>query len=80
MKTFKELIGKTITNAEELLCDGYDDRAWLKLEFSDGSNVIIESIFGSYTGNSLGEYPCFIRINDEAYVENDYGDKKVLSE
>lgn len=58
----KSLIGKTIVNAEYVGMLDYDDKPWLYLTFSDGSEFLVESNYGGYTGNSADEYPCFLRF------------------
>ena len=71
----KWLEGKTIVKVTELIkrledyelksSEGrefYDDAAWLRLEFSDGTKCLIEASYGGYTGNSEDEYPVFIDV------------------
>lgn len=58
-----ELVGKTITKAEIVGINDYDDEPYLYLTFSDGSEVLITATYGGYTGNSEDEYPAFIKIS-----------------
>lgn len=62
---FKDLIGKTITKATLMKRPDFDDKGWLKLEFSDKSDCIIVSTYGSYTAGSEDEYPSYILIIDK---------------
>jgi len=63
--TFDYLIGKTITSATKMVKDDYDDTGYLKLEFSDGTSVVIVGGFdGDWTGDSEGEYKTTIGIVD----------------
>lgn len=61
-----ELIGKTIKSASILGIKGYDDKPYLLLEFTDGTEVKIIATYGGYTGNSEDEYPCFILVGGVA--------------
>jgi hypothetical protein len=61
----KELIGKTITNASFKKAVLSDDEGFLVLEFSDDSTCTIIAAYNeSWTGNSAGEYPTKIYIED----------------
>jgi hypothetical protein len=62
------LIGKIISNVENMHKPGYDDSGWLRLTFTDGTSCIIESSYGTYTGKSIDEYPSTLFILDD--VEN----------
>lgn len=61
----KDLIGKTISDAELLKTPAYDDEGWLRLRFTDGTKAIIVSSYGMYTGSSYDEYPTYIEVNDD---------------
>ena len=66
---FESLIGKTILSAKKMRPVGYDDEGYLKLSFSDGSSIILESTYCGYTGNSLGEYSTDIEILTEQSIK-----------
>lgn len=59
---FKDLIGKTIAEATLLKYPETDDEAWLRLRFTDGTECVLESTYGGWTGSSIDEYPAYIRI------------------
>ena len=64
-----KLIGKTIKSARiERFSSEYDDKL-LILEMTDGSVFRIVPEYGSYTGNSIDEYPSYIEIYEEAKNE-----------
>ena len=66
---FKDLIGKTITNATQQKLSDHDDSGFLELQFSDGTTALIVAMYGGYTGNSEDEYPTGLYIiNDLPYV------------
>jgi hypothetical protein len=73
MKTpvFDELIGKTITAATVKKYEKYDDWGFLELQFTDGSNVIIEAGYGGYTGKSIDEYQTQIWIRNDSSWDAD---------
>ena len=54
------LIGKTIATATVMKLPQFDDSGWLRLTFTDGTSTIIVASYGSYTGNSMDEYPTCI--------------------
>ena len=60
-----ELIGKTVTNAKFQKLSKHDDAGYLLLNFSDGSECVVVASFGTYTGNSLDEYPTLITISNK---------------
>lgn len=60
-----ELIGKTTTNARIQKLPMHDDVGFLKLNFSDDSECTVVASFGTYTGNSLDEYPTLITVLDK---------------
>lgn len=59
---FSALVGKTIKAATLMKRPEYDDEAWLRLEFEDGTSSVLMSTYGDNTGRSEDEYPCFIVI------------------
>lgn len=61
-----DITGKTIAKVTRMEKPGYDDAGWLKLDFTDGSFCVIWAGYddSSYTGNSEGEYPTRIGIDD----------------
>lgn len=62
----KELIGKTIKSADIMQSQGYDDTGYLKLEFTDGTFVVVVSFYDDkYTKNSSGEYPTRIELSQD---------------
>jgi hypothetical protein len=61
---FKDLVGKTIVSAKQKILNGFDDKGYLELKFSDGSEAIIIAVYGDYTGNSVEAYPTNIDIVD----------------
>jgi hypothetical protein len=60
----KDLVGKTITSATLMKLEDYDDTAWLKLEFSDGSECCVVASYGGYTGESEDEYPARVLLDE----------------
>ena len=52
-----ELVGKTITGAKIQKLTKYDAVGYFEVDFSDGSECIVIDSLGTYTGNSLEEYP-----------------------
>jgi hypothetical protein len=71
---FKDIIGKTIKNIQQLKEKKYDDEGYLLIEFTDGSKVLIIGGYNpGYTGNSSDEYQTTISIeegNDLASLES----------
>jgi hypothetical protein len=63
--TFKDLIGKTITEATVMKLAEYDDEGFLCLKFSDGTQAVIIADYGRFTGGSDDEYPTKIKIVDK---------------
>ena len=71
-KSFKELVGKTIREADVCRLFGtknhygelqdFDDEGHLRLVFTDGTACVIVSTYGGYTGESIDEYQTKIRI------------------
>lgn len=59
---WNDLIGKTIVKVIPLKKVKRDDRAWIKLEFSDETSCVIYATYKEYTGHSEDEYPVFICI------------------
>ena len=62
---FSELIGKTIINTQLMKKNGYDDEAWVRLDFTDGTHCFAVSSYGDYSGKSEDEYPAFIFLRNE---------------
>lgn len=60
-----ELIGKTIVNTQFMKKNGYDDEAWVRLDFTDGTHCFVVSSYGSFSGESEDEYPAFIFLQNE---------------
>lgn len=60
-----ELIGKTIVNTQFMKKNGYDDEAWVRLDFTDGTHCFVVASYGSFSGESEGEYPAFIFLQNE---------------
>jgi len=67
---FSELIGKTITSAQQMQSVGYTDTGYLKLGFSDRTECVIYSSYGDFDFKSEGEYPSEIYIIDK-YTEEE---------
>ena len=66
MRRIKSLEEKKIVKAYykkiEEKHENYDDVPFLFLEMEDGSIFKITSLYGTYTGESKDEYPCFIDV------------------
>jgi hypothetical protein len=71
MKTerLENIVGKTIAEAKLMRPKGYCDESYLWIKFTDGTDVLIESYYGSYVQDvdegspgSLGEYPCYLSL------------------
>jgi hypothetical protein len=60
----RALEGKTIKKATRMKSAKYDDEAWLKLDFTDGTTVFIEATYGGFTGESRDEFPSYFEIKD----------------
>lgn len=64
------LVGKVIASAsirggvKDMFGDETDDKPFLDLHFDDGTMVAITSVYGSYTGKSEDEYPCFVLVGN----------------
>jgi|WetSurMetagenome_2_1015567.scaffolds.fasta_scaffold210403_2 hypothetical protein len=62
---FKDIIGKTIIEAKQMRSSTTDDEGYLLLVFSDNTSCIIEGgVDETWTGDSIGEYPTTISIQD----------------
>lgn len=70
----KELIGKTIKNAEvkghSEKCDGVNV---LVLTMEDGSIFYVVGGYGGYTGKSCDEYPEYIVVKKDTPLERSSG-------
>jgi hypothetical protein len=66
MKTFQEMIGKTVAAVKQQKLAKWDDEGFLRVEFTDGTHCTIVGGCGGYTGDSEGEYITRIEIADEA--------------
>ena len=74
------LIGKTISAATIMKLPNFDDTCWLRLTFTDGTSTIIVASYGSYTGNSMDEYPaCIYQLegNELCYNSEHTADKLI---
>jgi len=69
MTKVEDLIGKTIVSAKIRGMEGYDDKHFLDLEFSDKTKVTIKAYYGGYTGNSEDEYLAFILLVESEEVK-----------
>ena len=77
MNNIKQLIGKNIVFAEKLKIEGYDDESYLHLVFSDETECWIDSYYGAYSGESLDEYPNYIKVYWESpYIYFGYRDSE----
>ena len=68
MKTFKDLIGKTIKEANHKKLIPYDDTGYLELVFTDGTKVVIMGYYDEEykgSGESEGEYSTRIGMTNE---------------
>ena len=64
------LIGKTISSAQLMRKAAFDDTGYLELSFTDGTRCVIAAGYSSYTGESEGEYPTFLKLmNDLSHLE-----------
>ena len=69
-KELDALAGRTIVSAsirggtKNWYGDDADDVPFLDLYFNDGTMVTITSAYGSYTGKSEDEYPCFVLVGE----------------
>lgn len=64
------LIGKTISSAQLMRKAVFDDTGYLELRFTDGTRCVIAAGYSSYTGESEGEYPTFLKLVDDlTYLE-----------
>lgn len=62
IQTIAGLAGKTITSATRMAPPGVDDKPFLRLQFTDGTEAYIRASYGGYTGNSDDEYPAFVTV------------------
>jgi hypothetical protein len=60
----EDLVGKTITAAEQMVLEGYDDIGYFHLTFTDGTECVIEGGYGGYSGKSVDEYQTQINVNE----------------
>lgn len=58
----KDLPGKTISEVAMLRRPEFDDEAWLRLRFTDGTECVLVGFYGGFTGNSEDEYPAYIGL------------------
>ena len=73
MRTFNEMVGKTIAAVKHQKLIEWDDEGFLRVEFTDGTHCTIESGYGNCTGESEDEYKTVIGIADverEALLED----------
>ena len=66
----QDLVGKTISSAQRMKRPEYDDEAWLKLTFTDGTSCFVVAGYGEYTGESEDEYPAYIGITEEVEAKD----------
>ena len=59
------MVGKTIVGARRYGLVGFDDKPFLRLDFSDGSFCWVEAGLGLYTGESIFDDPLVISICDK---------------
>jgi hypothetical protein len=59
------LIGKTIAAVEFMRKPDYDDRAWMVISFTDGTQTCVVASYGGWTAKSEDEYPAFVGIMRE---------------
>lgn len=59
----QELTGKTIASVKRMRDAKYDDEGYLRVSFTDGTEIVIVASYGEYTGNSIDEYPSKIGIS-----------------
>ena len=64
MKKLTKLIGKKIVEARIEGIKNCDDKPFLVLKMSDGTEFRICAYYGFYTGKSHDEYPRFIKIKE----------------
>lgn len=58
-----DITGKTISSwGKKVQQEGADD-TMLVLSFTDGTSINLIPSFGGYTGNSIDEYPTYIRTD-----------------
>lgn len=65
------LKGKTIEKVEQYKSTVYDDTGYLKITFTNGEHVFIESNYDTYTGESEDEYPTGIEIHPSTGTDFD---------
>lgn len=66
-----DLVGKTIASATYMKKPQYDDRPFLRLRFTDGTECYLSGGYGGFTGSSEDEYPMFIAIAKGEWFERD---------
>ena len=62
---FTDLVGKTISSAQLMKKEDYDDRAWARLDFTDGTHCFVVASYGDYSGKSKDEYPAYVVLCEE---------------
>jgi len=75
MITWSDLVGKTISEVTQMKMEGWDDRGFVEVKFTDGQKCIIESCYGGYSGNSEDEYPVYLNIYDADEIETEFSEK-----
>lgn len=65
LKTFQEMVGKTIQSVRQQKLVRFDDQGFLRIEFTDGTHCTIVGCYGGYTGHSEDEYIALIELADE---------------
>ena len=65
------IVGKTIASATYMKKPEYDDRPYLLLRFTDGTECYVVGWYGGFTGSSEDEYPAYVGIAGGKYFEED---------
>lgn len=64
-----DIAGRTISKLTRMRLPQYDDDAWLKMDFTDGTTCYFIASQGSYSRDAQDEYVCTIQIAMEEPVE-----------
>jgi hypothetical protein len=66
----KNLIGRTIVGIKRKQVIDTDDTGFLEITFLDGLQIVIVAEYGTYTGNSLCEYPTSIEVVEKHLLKD----------
>ena len=70
----QNLVGKTIIKVALEKEEKFDDIPYLHFYFDDNTEYWSYATYGGYTGESVDEYPAYIRVTDQVPRNSDWWD------